>query len=155
MQSKTLGQQLAATTKVWRHVLDGRLRPLGLSQAKWLCLLELIRAEQPLTQSELAQRLGIEPATLVRLLDRLEMHGWVERLPDIHDRRSKRIHLTEQSRSIALQVQQTADNLRAELLRGISQEDLAICVQVMSMIDQRARVMLVPGTNLLTDDSEL
>lgn len=154
MQNKTLGQQLASTTKVWRHVLDARLQPLGLSQAKWLCLLELIRADEELTQSELAQRLGIEPATLVRLLDRLEAHGWVVRQADIHDRRSKRIRLTERSRAIAIKVQQTADDLRVELVRGIPAEDMAICSQVLSMIDQRARILLSPGTDLLADEGE-
>ncbi len=71
-----IGQQMNMASKVWRQALDARLKPLGLTQAQWLCLLELRRAESPLTQNDIAGRLGIEAATLVRLLDRLEQRGW-------------------------------------------------------------------------------
>ncbi len=39
--------------------------------------------------------LEIEPITLVRLLDKLEAAGLVERRPDPNDRRVRRLYLTE------------------------------------------------------------
>jgi len=59
----------------WRRVLDRRLAPLGLSQAKWQPLLYLSRADGPTTQTALANYLDIESPTLVRLLDRLADDG--------------------------------------------------------------------------------
>ena len=47
------------------------------------------------TQVEIANRIGIERATLTRMLDTLEADGLIERLADPADRRTKRIRLTK------------------------------------------------------------
>ena len=64
---------------LWREIIDRRLEPLGLSAARWQPLVVLYRADEPLTQSMLAAALEIEAPTLVRLLDRLDRDGWIER----------------------------------------------------------------------------
>ena len=44
--------------------------------------------EQPgASQSEIAEELGADPSTMVRLLDQLEKRGWVKREPSPVDRR--------------------------------------------------------------------
>ena len=55
---ETIGQLLHETARVWRHKLDRRLQPLGLSQAKWRTIAHLARGH--LTQRDLAERLSIE-----------------------------------------------------------------------------------------------
>ncbi len=62
---ETVGQLLHETARVWRHKLDQRLRPLGLSQAKWRTIAHLARGQ--MTQRDLAERLSIEEPTLARL----------------------------------------------------------------------------------------
>ena len=74
-----IGALLGETGRAWRYRLDQRLKPLGLSQAKWITLLKLAGAEDGMTQKELAERLGIESPTLARLLDRMAADGWIER----------------------------------------------------------------------------
>src|SRR5260370_5778302 len=71
-----IGPLLHGTARAWRLKLDERLKPMGLSQAKWRTLLHLSVAPGPLTQAEIAARLGIEEPTLVTLLHRLENGGW-------------------------------------------------------------------------------
>src|SRR6202047_2403303 len=90
---ETIGPLLHGTARAWRLKLDERLKPMGLSQAKWRTLLHLSVAPGPLTQSEIAARLGIEEPTLVTLLHRLEDDGWVTRKNAAHDRRCKTLQL--------------------------------------------------------------
>jgi len=90
---ETIGPLLHGTARAWRLKLDERLKPMGLSQAKWRTLLHLSIAPGPLTQAEIAARLGIEEPTLVTLLHRLESGGWVTRRSSPHDRRCKMVHL--------------------------------------------------------------
>src|SRR5213080_1496081 len=73
---ETFGPLLGGTARAWRMKLDQRLKPMGLSQAKWRTLIHLSRAPEPLTQSQIAERTGIEEPTLVSLLHRLEKEGW-------------------------------------------------------------------------------
>ena len=62
-----LGPLLHGTARAWRLKLDQRLKPMGLSQAKWRTLLHLSLAGDALTQAEIAERLGIEQPSLVTL----------------------------------------------------------------------------------------
>lgn len=132
------GQMVGETARAWRLALDRRLQPLGLSQARWLVLLHLARAEQPLTQKELAARIGIESSTLVGQLDRMARDGWVERRPTAADRRCKQVHLTARAHHVIGRIETAAAALRAELYRGLSEAELRRCMRLLTRIKQRA-----------------
>jgi MarR family transcriptional regulator for hemolysin len=135
---------LHGTARAWRLKLDQRLKPMGLSQAKWRTLLHLSRATEPLNQAEIAARLGIEEPTLVMLLHRLENDGWLKRESATHDRRCKTVKLARRAQRVIGQINQTAHALRHELLAGVAQRDLEACVRVLTRI--RAKAEQAPGT---------
>src|SRR5438132_986560 len=76
---ESLGHLLHGTARAWRQKLDERLKPMGLSQAKWRTLMHLSIAQEALTQAEIAARLGVEEPTVVTLLHRLEREAWITR----------------------------------------------------------------------------
>src|SRR5438270_13480804 len=133
-----LGLGLFGTARSWRTRLDQRLRPLGLSQGKWRTLMHLSQGGNKLTQKEIAERMGIEGATLAGLLDRLQNDGWVERRGSAEDRRCKTVHLQRRSKAVLDKIFNTAHDLRAELIENIPQRDLETCIRVLSRIRQRA-----------------
>src|SRR5215831_7915779 len=90
--------------RLWRSAMDRRLRPLGLSEAKWRTVLHLARGPANMNQRELADRLGIEAPTLARLLDRMAADGWIERRADSNDRRVKSIFLTPKASALIRQI---------------------------------------------------
>src|SRR4029077_15688933 len=122
----------------WRLKLDERLKPMGLSQAKWRTLMHLSVAPGPLTQSEIASRLGIEEPTLVTLLHRLEGDRWVARKHAAHDRRCKTVHLAPRAQRVIEQISAAAFKLRHELLDDISPSELRTCMRVWERIRQKA-----------------
>lgn len=132
------GPLLHGTAHAWRLKLDERLRPMGLSQAKWRTLMHLSVAPGPLTQAEIAARLGIEEPTLVTLLHRLENENWVARRNAAHDRRCKTVHLKPRARRVIEQIKSAAFKLRHELLDDVSPADLRTCVRVLDRIRRRA-----------------
>lgn len=133
---ETIGQLLGETARVWRHKLDQRLQPLGLSQAKWRTIAHLSRGH--LTQRDLAERLSIEEPTLARLLTRLESEGWIKRENARHDRRCKTVHLQRKSSRLLHEIDDTARELRHELLQKISPRDLQTCIRVLAEIRHKA-----------------
>jgi MarR family transcriptional regulator for hemolysin len=128
------GMQLAHMSRGWRAELDRRLADLGLSQARWLVLLHLARFDEPPTQRELAQSIGVEGPTLARLLDSLEAQGLVRRQPVVEDRRAKKILLSATARPLIEKIETIANALRVELFVGIDEEELRTCMQVHSRI---------------------
>ena len=131
---ETFGPLLGGTARAWRIKLDQRLKPMGLSQAKWRTLLHLSRAPEPLTQSQIAERTGIEEPTLVSLLHRLEKEGWVVRKSSARDRRCKTVHLQPRTQRAINRINATALKLRHELIREISPRELQTCMRVLDEV---------------------
>ncbi len=142
---ETIGQLIHQTARIWRQRLDQRLHPLGLSQAKWRTLAHL--AEGHLTQCELADRLGIEEPTLARSLTSMERSGWIKRQNAEHDRRCKTVHLQRKSSSLLHRIEETARDLRRELVETISPQDLQTCLRVLNEIRRKALETPVNGSN--------
>lgn len=137
MSSENLGILLAETARAWRNLLDKRLRPLGLSQAKWMVLLFLARHGDGLTQKRLSECLGVEGPSLVGTLDRMEADGWVERRVSDEDRRAKTIHRSEKAMELTREIKQVAATLRGELLSDIPADEIDQVMSLLTRIKQR------------------
>ncbi|HVC48907.1 MAG TPA: MarR family transcriptional regulator [Burkholderiales bacterium] len=135
--TEEFGLTLAGISRAWRTKLDERLRVFGLSQAKWATLLHLSHYPDGLIQKELAERIGIEGPTLVRLLDRLEIDGLVIRCASASDRRIRIIRLTTKAEPLLGKIQQIAGNLRHEILGDVAVSELNACINLMKGIRKR------------------
>lgn len=128
------------TARAWRHALDRRLRYLGVSQASWMTIVQAAKAPQPLSQSEMADRLGVEGATMVAMVDRLVKAGLVVREPSTTDRRVKRIVLTAAGNQMYERVRGEAEKFRNELLQNVERGKLAdatlLLEQVQVLVEQ-------------------
>lgn len=140
-----IGLLLNDTWRAWRAKLDGRLKPLGLSQGKWRTLVHLSKGGDQLSQSELAARMAIEEPTLAGLLRRLETDGWIKRQGASHDRRCKTVRLAPKSNAVLHEILGTARKLRHELIADISKRDVQTCMQVLNRIRAKAESTDVNG----------
>ncbi|MCL9671068.1 MarR family transcriptional regulator [Citrobacter sp. MNAZ 1397] len=121
----TFSHLLYLTAHHWRLAVNRRLRGLGMSQASWVAVAAIAGNETPLSQSELAQELGIENATLVPLINRLVEQQLVQRVLTDQDKRKRLLIATEQGMALYYQVKTVADDLREEILSVISPEEQA------------------------------
>jgi MarR family transcriptional regulator for hemolysin len=128
--------ELGRVSRRWRARLDERLKHTGLTQARWIALLHLSRSG-PLAQCELAERIGIEGPTLVRVLDNLEEQGLIKRRPSSDDRRVKQLCLTDAAGPILTEITRICDDLRQELLADLPAKDIAVARKVMRAIADR------------------
>ncbi len=77
--------------------------------------------------------------TLVRVLDRMERDGWIERRPDPADRRAHRLHLKPASEPVLEEITRIGEKARNEALAGISADERE---QMMTLLE-RVRSNLV------------
>lgn len=73
------------------------LAGLDLTQ-KQCAVLQLINANPRVNQAEIAGALGMDRATMMAIIDRLEARGLVIRVRSAEDRRRQELHLTEPGR---------------------------------------------------------
>ena len=121
------GVRVMGLARMWRAEIDRRLKPLGLSEARWRAIRHLSRNGGELTQSKLAERLGIRGPTLVGQLDLLENDGWVERRSAPYDRRSKIVRLTEKAAPLVDQIEDVIIGVRGELFNGTDESMMQEC----------------------------
>src|SRR5882672_10769965 len=115
-------------SRAWRQALDRRLKLLGVSQASWMTIAVAAKARAPLSQSELADRLGVEGATMV---DRLVKAGLVIRELSTTYRRVKRVALTQAGNLLYDKVRTEAAAFRKELLSNMDPKALLIATELL------------------------
>jgi MarR family transcriptional regulator, transcriptional regulator for hemolysin len=122
---------LHSTSRAWRQALDRRLKYLGVSQASWMTIATAAKASSPLSQSELADRLAVEGATMVAMVDRLVKAGLVVREPSSTDRRVKRVVLTAAGTQLYDRVRTEATAFRRELLANVDPKKLLLATELL------------------------
>ncbi|MER7364550.1 MarR family winged helix-turn-helix transcriptional regulator [Nonomuraea wenchangensis] len=118
MLDETLSYALISLMKRQRNQLAAALVPLGLHAGQEMLLNQLWR-EDGLTQSELIARLGVEPPTVTKTLQRLERAGFVHRSPDPDRPRLIRVHLTEAGKALRDPVERIWHELDEDLQRDL------------------------------------
>ena len=133
-----IGRLIARLARIWRRESDQALSDHGLSYATAIPLLVLSRQGENVRQGVLADELGIEGPSLVRLIDLLQAEGLVERREDPTDRRAKTLHLTKAGEAKLNETNRVLRRVRASLLKDIGPDELAITFETLQRIEQRA-----------------
>jgi DNA-binding MarR family transcriptional regulator len=122
MTPNTLGPALHALARAHRARLSALLAPHGLHAGQDLLLLAVWDAPG-LRQAELAERLGVEPPTVTRMLQRLERGGMIERRVDPHDGRVVRAYPTPRSRLMESTVRRAWTSLDDLMIDALGDTD--------------------------------
>ncbi|KGT91682.1 transcriptional regulator SlyA [Erwinia typographi] len=131
-----LGTDLARLVRIWRSLIDQRLKPLELTQTHWVTLHNIHQLPPEQSQIQLAKAIGIEQPSLVRTLDQLEEKGLITRTTCASDRRAKRIKLTVEAAPIITQVEHVIDATRDDILTGISQSEIDKMVTLIARLEK-------------------
>jgi DNA-binding MarR family transcriptional regulator len=107
-----------------RYVLrfEQRAREISLTLPQCKALVRLEK-NQGVSQARLAEIAEVEPMTMVRILDRMEADGLIERRPDTADRRARCLHLTRKAKPLLDKIWRLSELSRAETFAGISRQE--------------------------------
>jgi len=121
---------LMVLSRAYRSAADKALADFGMSQATAWPVILTGRLGDGVRQGALAEALGVEGPSLVRVLDQLVAAGMIERREDPQDRRAKTIHLTEAGQVLRERVESVLVRLRRQLFDGASDADIEVCLRV-------------------------
>jgi MarR family transcriptional regulator for hemolysin len=124
--------------RYWRRLAHDIAFAHGITDAAAFPFITISRMGDGVRQVTLAEAVGLEGPSLVRLLDQLCVAGLVERREDPLDRRAKTLFLTQKGRTITLLMEQELVALREQVLCGVSLEDLEATLRVFGIIEEAA-----------------
>ncbi len=132
----SMGFVVNTTAKAFQRSFDIELRKnAGVSLSQWRVVGALVM--QPgLTQKEIADKMGIEGATLVPVIDKMEKEGLLKRKPDSDDRRVNRIYLTQKADSLWEVMIECALRIRKSSLKNISESDIQTTLDTLRKISK-------------------
>jgi MarR family transcriptional regulator, transcriptional regulator for hemolysin len=131
----SLGYWICATARVYERAIHQELLPEGITHRQcqvlgWLAL------EKELSQVDLADRMGIEPPTLVRILDRMERDGLLARESCEGDRRKKMIRALPKASTAWKKIAACARRIRERAGRGMTQQQKQDLNDLLALVQQ-------------------
>ncbi|MFE9609614.1 MarR family winged helix-turn-helix transcriptional regulator [Streptomyces sp. NPDC006012] len=119
-----LAEQLLRLTRRVQRIQKRHLehRDLGVTPAQSRLLRTLAHYASPPRMADLAERLEVVPRAVTTLVDGLETHGKVRRVPDPTNRRVTRIELTEDGHTTLGELRAARRSAAEEILAPLAAE---------------------------------
>jgi len=107
-----------------RYVLrfEQRAREIALTLPQCKALVRL-EENEGVSQARLAELAEVDAMTMVRILDRMEADGVLERRPDPADRRARCLFLTPKAKPLLNEIWRLSEATRAELFAGMARSE--------------------------------
>jgi len=125
MNTDNPGFVLADVARLLRRTFRQRLAGVELSFEQARALMVIAHCEG-IRQVDLAERLDVQPITLVHQIDQLAASGLVERRTDPADRRAYQLFLTRAAAPHLAAIGKIGAKVQADMLRGLSKEQVAL-----------------------------
>ncbi|MEG0191831.1 MAG: MarR family transcriptional regulator [Stenotrophomonas sp.] len=133
-----LSSGLLYAGRQWQRLADSRLGSYGISTACTMPLLMIGRSGGGIRQVTLAQQLGMEGPSLVRLLDKLCASGLVRRESDASDRRANLLWLTDEGSALVSELEDQLIGLRQDVFGELSMDELHAVLKAWRLLAEAA-----------------
>jgi MarR family transcriptional regulator, transcriptional regulator for hemolysin len=130
----SIGYIINRTAKAFIRALDSQLKEkVGVTAGQWKVLVMLVD-QNGLAQKEIADRLGLDGATLIPIIDKMEKDKLVVRKVDPADRRNNRIYRTERADALWDKMMQCVSSIKEISIKGIPDQNVKIMKDVLENI---------------------
>jgi len=133
---RDLTRDLLLVGRLWRRMAREAAARHGVSEAASAPLVWIERLGENVRQNTLAEAIGIEGASLVRLIDELQSSGLVTREPDPSDRRANVVSLTPRGREVVTEVNEDIQSLRQQIFANVPAADIEATGRVFAAIKE-------------------
>ncbi len=150
-----IGYLITDVARLMRTQFTQRAKKLGFARTEWL-VLAWLRRNEGVSQAGLAKIMEISPMTMVRLIDKLEAAGFVERRDESKDRRNHHLYLSPHSHPQLDQLWAMAAEIRDEALFGMPKADLVqLAITLVNMRENMERSSFTVARNPANGNRDL
>src|SRR5438309_5012544 len=128
-----VGFLLARAHLVARENADRALDDIGISMKGFAALATLV-SDGPMSQQRLSQRIRMDPATMVDVIDSLEQSGHIVRRRNPRDRREYALQTTAKGRALLTRAQRAIVVAERETVRGLGRDEEQVLLELLGRI---------------------
>ena len=137
---RTFGFLLKETSRLYVERFEQRAGALSLTLPQCKVLVYLADHEG-ISQVQLAELTELELMTLVRVLDRMQSDGWLERRNDPADRRARRLYLKPKGKPLVDEIWHLVDLTHREAFAGISKKHADLLIELLQKIQSNCTAL--------------
>lgn len=120
---------LAQFSQMYRTAIDTFMEKVGMFRGQGLVLCQVVK-NNGMTQSEIAEALSVQGATITNMLKKMEEAHLITRQRDPHDNRLVRVYATQAGIELETSIAEQLVHLENSILSGISEADRAVLRRV-------------------------
>ncbi len=140
---ETLGYAMSRATRTLTTLVNHNFIKAGFDVTceQWSVLVNLGKKNGQ-SQQDLADITCKDKTTMTRLIDNMEKHNLVVRIPDKGDRRQKLIYLTKKGRDLQDRLTILIQRTLGEAQKSIKINDLETCKKVLNQVYENAKNLI-------------
>ena len=131
---ESVGHWVCMTARFVERAMNAELEPEGITFRQAQVLAWIALDGGGLSQVELADRMNIEPATLVSVLDRMARDGWIERVACQEDRRRNLVQPLPKALPAWEKILACARRVRARAEHGLTTEQQQTLKELLGIV---------------------
>ena len=128
-----IGRILDKIGKLYQANLRADLSHLDIDRSFYPLL--LIESRNSMTQQELARELSCDKVQVVRIIDYLSNHNYVQRIQKQTDKRKYELTITEKSGLLIPEIRKVIDNMSAVAFKGLSEKQIDELYRILSILE--------------------
>jgi MarR family transcriptional regulator for hemolysin len=133
--NNSVGYWTTMASNAFQRAVNDEVRPHGITWRQCQ-VLGYLALEGALSQTDLAECVGVEPPTLVRMLDRMERDGWIRRDNCPNDRRKKLISATAAAEPVWDKIAECARRVRKRAIEGLSAAEAKQLKEMLAVVQR-------------------
>lgn len=120
----SFGYCLFKGSSIYKAKLEDAIRILGIN-VHHLALLSVLSTDKSTNQNQMCDELGIDKASMVKLIDHIEKQKLVERVPCATDRRVKYLHVTPIGLSTLTKARKIRETIEEDFMKPLTDAEKA------------------------------
>jgi len=128
-----VGRIMAKIGKLYQANLRVELSHLDIDRSFYPLL--LIESRNGMTQQELAHELSCDKVQVVRIIDYLSKHGYVQRVQNLTDKRKYELTITENARLLIPEIRKVIDKTSAIAFKGLSEKQVNELYSIFNVLE--------------------
>ena len=128
-----VGRIMAKIGKLYQSNLRTELSHLDIDRSFYPLL--LIESRNGMTQQELAHELSCDKVQVVRIIDYLSKHGYVQRVQNLTDKRKYELTITENARLLIPEIRKVIDKTSAIAFKGLSEKQVNELYSILNILE--------------------
>jgi len=128
-------------SKIMQDYVDKQFNDFGITRVQWAALISVNNSDN-LIQAQLAKMMNIKASTVVRIIDRMEVNGLINRSERPKDRRKITLSITKKGVDYVNRLSSKVVDVNKSIIKNVTKEELEVFNNIRGKIMENTSIII-------------